>query len=389
MDDFIKINKSLLPLSWLYGLGVGIRNFLFDIGMLRSHGFDIPVISVGNITVGGTGKTPHVEYLIRLLKDKFNIAVLSRGYKRKSKGFVLSDESTQMKMIGDEPYQMKNKFPEIAVAVDKNRCHGIKQICSNKRTKYTDVILLDDAYQHRYVKPGINILLVDYHRMLTADKLLPAGRLREPKEGKSRADIVIVTKCPADIKPMEFRVIIKAMDLYPYQQLYFTTLVYKNLKPMYCGEDRPLDSIRPEDNILLLTGIASPKQIVEDLKPYTNRIIEMTYRDHHQFTDNDIEDINNKFASLPSPKLIITTEKDATRIFGRKGLSEEVRHNIYTLPVEVVFMLEQKETFNEKIIGYVRKNSRNSILAKKTDEHKSQNSNNTGNGIRTISFRNN
>src|SRR5574344_2445017 len=147
MDDFIKINNSLLPFSWLYGLGVEIRNFLFNIGILKSRSFDIPVISVGNITVGGTGKTPHVEYLIRLLQDKFNIAVLSRGYKRKSKGFVLADEDTQMRTIGDEPYQMKQKFPNIAVAVDKNRCNGIEQICNNKKTKYTDVILLDDAYR--------------------------------------------------------------------------------------------------------------------------------------------------------------------------------------------------------------------------------------------------
>lgn len=389
MDDFIKINNSLLPFSWLYGLGVKIRNFLFNIGILKSRSFDIPVISVGNITVGGTGKTPHVEYLIRLLQDKFNIAVLSRGYKRKSKGFVLADEDTRMRTIGDEPYQMKQKFPNIAVAVDKNRCNGIEQICNNKKTKYTDVILLDDAYQHRYVKPGINILLVDYHRMINADKLLPAGRLREPKEGKSRADIVIVTKCPKDIKPMEFRVMIKAMDLYPYQQLYFTTLVYGNLQPIYCGEEKTLDSIGQEDNILLLTGIASPEQIIEDLKPHTQRIIQMRYRDHHQFTDDDIEDINNRYAALPSPKLIITTEKDATRIFGHEGLSEEVRHNIYTLPVEVEFMLGQEDTFNENIIGYVRKNSRNSILAKRKDDNKAANSNHSGDRPRTISFRNN
>ena len=213
MDEFIKIRESLLPISWLYGIGVSIRNFLFNIGILKSRSFDIPIISVGNITVGGTGKTPHVEYLIRLLKDNFNIAVLSRGYKRKSKEFILADDDTEMSMIGDEPYQMKQKFPNITVAVDKDRCHGIEQICGNNSTKNTDVILLDDAYQHRYVKAGINILLVDYHRMLSSDKLLPAGRLRESEDGKSRADMVIITKCPSDLKPMEFRVITKAMDL--------------------------------------------------------------------------------------------------------------------------------------------------------------------------------
>ncbi|MBP7360003.1 MAG: tetraacyldisaccharide 4'-kinase [Prevotella sp.] len=388
MDEFIKIRESLLPISWLYGIGVSIRNFLFNIGILKSRSFDIPIISVGNITVGGTGKTPHVEYLIRLLKDNFNIAVLSRGYKRKSKEFILADDDTEMSMIGDEPYQMKQKFPNITVAVDKDRCHGIEQICGNNSTKNTDVILLDDAYQHRYVKAGINILLVDYHRMLSSDKLLPAGRLRESEDGKSRADMVIITKCPSDLKPMEFRVITKAMDLYPYQQLFFTTLIYKDLMPIYEGESKSIESIS-EDNILLLTGIASPQQILEDLKPYMKNINQMTYQDHHQFTDKDVEDLNNRYSALPSPKIIITTEKDATRIKGLEGLSEEVKRNIYTLPIEVKFMLEQKDTFNENIIGYVRKNSRNSILAKRKDENESRNSNNSGNRTRTISFRNN
>jgi len=388
MDEFIKIRESLLPISWLYGIGVSIRNFLFNIGILKSRSFDIPIISVGNITVGGTGKTPHVEYLIRLLKDNFNIAVLSRGYKRKSKEFILADDDTEMSMIGDEPYQMKQKFPNITVAVDKDRCHGIEQICGNNSTKNTDVILLDDAYQHRYVKAGINILLVDYHRMLSSDKLLPAGRLRESEDGKSRADMVIITKCPSDLKPMEFRVITKAMDLYPYQQLFFTTLIYKDLMPIYEGESKSIESIS-EDNILLLTGIASPQQILEDLKPYMKNINQMTYQDHHLFTDKDVEDLNNRYSALPEPKIIITTEKDATRIKGLEGLSEEVKRNIYTLPIEVKFMLEQKDTFNENIIGYVRKNSRNSILAKRKDENESRNSNNSGNRTRTISFRNN
>ena len=203
--DFIKINEWLLPFSWLYGLGVGIRNTLFDLGILKSRSFDVPVISVGNITVGGSGKTPHVEYLIRLLHNKYRVAVLSRGYKRKTKGFILADENSTMKDIGDEPYQMHSKFKDVSIAVDRNRCNGIERITTDEATKDTDVILLDDAYQHRYVKPGINILLVDYHRLIIYYKLLPAGRLRESKEGKTRADIVIVTKCPKDLKPMSFR----------------------------------------------------------------------------------------------------------------------------------------------------------------------------------------
>ncbi|MEE3384640.1 MAG: tetraacyldisaccharide 4'-kinase [Prevotella sp.] len=387
--DFIKINEWLLPFSWLYGIVVRLRNQLFDIGMLKSRSFDVPVISVGNITVGGSGKTPHVEYLVKLLKDKTKVAVLSRGYKRKSKGFVLAKKDTPMSEIGDEPFQIKKKFPNIYVAVDKDRCHGIDKLTDNNVAKDTDVILLDDAYQHRYVKPGINILLVDYHRLIIYDKLLPAGRLREPKEGKSRADIVIVTKCPSDMKPMEFRVLIKAMNLRPYQNLYFTTLKYGNLKPLYCGDDMKLDSLTKQHNVLLLTGIASPNQMILDLKPYTENILPMTFSDHHQFTQKDIRRLNEQFAEMPEPKLIITTEKDATRLFGMEGLSDDVRHNIFALPVEVQFMLDQQDMFNQKIIDYVRKNSRNSILAKAKDDHKSKDSNSTGNGTRTISFRNN
>lgn len=387
--DFIKINEWMLPLSWLYGLGVRLRNQLFELGILKSRSFDIPVISVGNITVGGSGKTPHVEYLIRLLKDKTKVAVLSRGYKRKSKGYVLAGKETEMKVIGDEPYQMKSKFPDVYVAVDKNRCHGIDTLTCDEATKDTDVILLDDAFQHRYVKPGINILLVDYHRLIIYDKLLPAGRLREPQSGKARADIVIITKCPKDLKPMEYRVIIKAMDLFPYQKLFFTTLEYDCLTPVYGGKKRPLDSIGRNENILLLTGIASPKQMTYDLKEYTPNITPMAFTDHHQFTKKDIERINRTFEKMPSPKMVITTEKDNARLSGMKGLSDNVRRNIYTLPVRVKFMLGQEEEFNNKIIGYVQKNSKNSILAKTKDENKSKNSNNIRNRPGTISFRNN
>ena len=385
--DFIKINEWLLPLSWLYGLGVRLRNFCFDVGLLKSHSFDIPVISVGNITVGGTGKTPHVEYLVSLLRKHASVAVLSRGYKRKSHGFIIADSSATARLIGDEPMQMKKKFGDITVAVDKDRVNGIRRLTDGKTVKDIDVVLLDDAFQHRYVKPGINILLVDYHRLIIYDKLLPAGRLREPLNGKNRADIVIVTKCPKDLKPMEFRVITKAMNLFPYQHLYFTTLVYDNLCPVFCGKDRPLSSITPDINVLLLTGIASPKQLAVDLEPYTKHIQKLTFSDHHRFTSADVDLINNTYASLPHPKLIVTTEKDTTRLLETEGLSEDVRHNMYALPVKIAFM-ENQEKFNENIIGYVRKNSRNSILAKTKDDNKSRNSHNSGNRPRTISFRN-
>ena len=195
---------------------IWVRNLLFDTEVLKSRSFSVPVISVGNITVGGAGKTPHVEYLVKLLHNRVKTAVLSRGYKRKTKGFVVAGRNTTIMDIGDEPYQMHQKFPDITVAVDKNRCHGIDMLMTNPETSGIGVVLLDDAFQHRYVKPGINILLTDYHRIITDDMLLPAGRLREPVNGKDRADIVIVTKCPADIKPMEYRVLQRNMNLFPY-----------------------------------------------------------------------------------------------------------------------------------------------------------------------------
>ena len=391
--DFITINKKLLALSWLYGLGVGIRNTLFEMGVLKSRSFKTPIISVGNITVGGTGKTPHVEYLIRLLKDKVNVAVLSRGYKRKSSGYILSDKDTPMRMIGDEPYQIKQKFPDITVAVDKKRIRGIENLTEEGNGLDIDVILLDDAFQHRYVKPGINILLVDYHRLVIYDRLLPAGRLREPVRAKDRADIVIVTKCPKDLNPMEFRVITKAMRLYPYQQLFFSSHDYDAPKAVFPEMAKPekmdgLDALTGQ-NILLLTGIASPEQLMHDLQELKSQITPLTYGDHHNFSKKDVANINSTFASMSEPKVILTTEKDATRLMAAEGLSDEVKSKLYVLPMRIVIMQNQEEEFTNKILGYVYKNSRNSILAKGKDAHKSQNSNSSGDRSRTISFRNN
>ncbi len=387
--DFIRIHKWLLPLSWCYGLAVGIRNQLFEMGILKSRAFKTPIISIGNITVGGSGKTPHVEYIVKQLHDKMKVAVLSRGYKRKTKGFVLASKDSTAADIGDEPFQMKKRFADIYVAVDANRCRGIDFLTENEETKDTDVILLDDAYQHRYVKPGVNILLIDYHRLIIYDKLLPAGRLREPKQGKNRADIVIITKCPNEMKPMEFRVLTKALGLFPYQKLFFTKLKYNQLKPLYAGEDKPLSELTKDTHVVLLTGIASPKQMMMDLSSYTSHITPLTFADHHAFRKKDIQRINEVFAQTPEPKIIITTEKDNARLFGMKGLSDEVRQHIYMLPIEIEFLLGQQAEFNEKIIGYVRKNSRNSILAKAKDDHKPNNRNRSGDRPGTISFRNN
>ena len=216
-------------------------------------------------------------------------------------------------------------------------------------------------------------------------------RLREPLSGKDRADIVIVTKCPKDLKPMEYRVVTKAMNLYPYQRLYFTTLEYAELQPLFQTSHQnipTLDGLH-DTHVLLLTGIASPEQLEHDLSPFTTHLSPLTFADHHQFSKKDVELINDTFAALPSPRIIITTEKDATRLNNVEGLSDDVKKSIYVLPVRICFMQDQDNMFNQQITGYVQKNSRNSILAKGKDGNKSDNSNHSGDRPRTISFRNN
>ena len=374
-NDLIKINKWLYPFSFLYGIGVNLRNQLFDLNILRSQSFDVPVICIGNITVGGTGKTPHTEYLIKLLQKEFQVAVLSRGYKRKSKGFVLATPDTPMEQIGDEPFQMKQKHPQIHVAVDADRRRGIARLCEPGISPEVEVILLDDAYQHRYVKPGINILLVDYHRMIGEDALLPAGRLREPERGKNRANIVIVTKCPHNIKPMDYRIISKHMDLYPYQQLYFSTLTYGQLTPLCPNSGvpaRPLASLGKDEKVLLLTGIASPEQLKIDLREYTQHIEAISFPDHHNFSNKDMEAVKRRFDQMgEGQKIIVTTEKDATRLLGHPQLDEELKAAIYVLPVEINILQGQQESFHEYITRHVRANSRNSILHHIKDAHHS------------------
>lgn len=370
-NNFIRIYKWLYPVSCLYGTGVWLRNKLFDWGVYKERSFDLPVISVGNITVGGTGKTPHTEYLIRLLKKHYKIAVLSRGYKRKSEGFVLAKPETSVSMIGDEPFQMKQKFPEIYMAVDRNRCHGIDQLCDEHIAPGTEVIILDDAFQHRYVKPGMNILLVDYHRLLCDDALLPAGRLRESEAGKSRAHIVIVTKCPNEITPMEIRVLTKKMELYPYQQLYFTAMNYGKLRLLFGqGKEYSLKNIRRDTHILLVTGIASPTKLINDLAPFNKHIDSLAFSDHHDFTDKDMEVIKSRFLRLPEEKrMIITTEKDAVRLATHPSLDESIKPFIYVLPIEVTFLQDQQELFNLNITEYVRKNPRNSSIPERKDAY--------------------
>lgn len=328
----------LRPLSWLYGALTEVRNWMFEHNILPVEEFDVPIVSVGNITVGGTGKTPHVEYIAGMLDAELNIAVLSRGYKRKTRGFVLANEKSTPESIGDEPLQIYNKLGRrVRVAVCENRRKGIKELM--RQFPDIQLILLDDAYQHRYVKPKVNILLTDYSRPVYDDSLLPLGRLRESFHQIHRADMVVVTKCPRDMSPLDYRLISKRLELMPYQSLYFSGFAYGGLEPVF-PDDRPyhadLSTLTAEDTVLLVTGIANPRGFVRHFRKYPFKVVVAHYPDHHDFSRHDIRELNAKFLSLPGMrKLIITTEKDAVRLSYNPYFPARLKPYVFYVPVRV------------------------------------------------------
>ncbi|EJW94544.1 tetraacyldisaccharide 4'-kinase [gut metagenome] len=362
------IHYYLLPLSWIYGWGVSIRNKLFDLQWKKSRSFDLPVICIGNLSVGGTGKTPHTEYLIRLLQQEgWHVATLSRGYKRHTKGYYLATTDSTAAEIGDEPCQMKRKFPDVQISVDEDRCHGIEKLLQLNQPPI-DVILLDDAFQHRAVKAGLNILLTDYNRLFSDDCLLPAGHLREPICGKNRAQIVIVTKCPNDIKPIDFNIISKKLNLYPYQKLFFSSFCYGELTalfPLKRKKTIQLAEFSGEEEVLLVTGIASPAPLVQKIKSLTPHVKLMEFGDHHDFSAHDIHQIYEQFMKLKEGKrYLITTEKDAVRLVAHPNFSEALKPWSYVLPIKIEILQNQQHNFNQNIISYVRTHQRNSSLPK-------------------------
>ena len=335
----------LRPLGWLYGAFASIRNRLYDLGVYKSVRFSLPVISIGNITVGGTGKTPHTEYIASLLMSRFRTAVLSRGYGRCSKGFVLSDASSDSRLIGDEPLQIKRRFPDLDVAVCEDRVKGIRQLLEMRNPK---TIILDDAFQHRRVTPSLNILLVNWHRNILEDAMLPAGRLRENARGRCRADVIIVTKCPDDLKPEEMDGMAQRLRIRPEQQVYFTTLLYGN--PFLL--DKPEQPVElPQAPILALTGIASPDLMVSELEHQGHEVTLMDYPDHHRFSNQDVAQITSKLKSMGPETVIVTTAKDAARLSGME-LTNELRCRIYVLPVSIRF-LRDTDMFTKAVTEHV------------------------------------
>ncbi|MGE0090237.1 MAG: tetraacyldisaccharide 4'-kinase [Bacteroidales bacterium] len=365
MNTARKILAPLLfPLSLIYGFVLFIRNRLYDNQfILKSAEFKIPTICIGNITVGGTGKTPHTEYLINLLKNDFKVATLSRGYKRKSKGFVMATINSTSAEIGDEPMQIKQKFPETIVAVDSNRKNGINELL--KRFPEIDVILLDDAFQHRQVKATMSILLIDYSKPIYRDFILPFGNLREQSSEMRRANIIIITKTPELLKPIDRRIITTELKAFPYQDVYFSTFDYG--KPVSVFNNLKNDDI-PENllgyKVLLVTGIANPRPLVEYIEDQKiAEIVLCDFPDHHNFTKKNIELIETRFNEIDTTKkIIITTEKDAMRLQIFSNIADNLKKNWFYLPIRVLFQNEQNEIFNKQIIDYVRKNKTHSFL---------------------------
>lgn len=339
----------LYPFSLLYGLVMWLRNRLYDSGTLTAVSFDIPMIAVGNLSVGGTGKTPHVEYLIRLLKDRFSVATLSRGYNRRTRGFFLANEDSTAAQLGDEPMQFHQKFPEISVCVGEERMLAVPELLRERQD--TQVILLDDAFQHRSIKPGRNILVTEYNRPFTRDHVVPFGRLREGRKGYERADIIIVSKCPANMPAAEKQAMEREIAPLPHQQLFFTSLQYGQLYDMLSGA--PV-AVTPEAAILLVCGIARPAPLVQHLKEQYKEVFLLPFPDHYYYSNSDLEKIERELKGLPgTEKLVVTTEKDAVRLHLLQARLEQLNLQMAVIPVEISFLFGEGNSFNNYIFDYI------------------------------------
>ncbi len=344
----------LLPFALLYGLIVTIRNKLFDWGILYSRSYDLPVISVGNLSCGGTGKTPHVEYIIRLLQENYSVSTLSRGYGRETKGFILAENNHKSEQIGDEALQLNHKFDKIKVAVDEKRTEGI-DILLNKFPDL-DVIILDDAFQHRVVKPGLSILLTNFYSLYTDNYLLPTGTLREPISGAKRADIIIVTKTPKIFSPITRRRLVDEIKPRAHQKLYFSYIKYDEMIPL--TKTKPITKKKKFNTILMFTGIADPYTLQFYLKNICIELVSLNFPDHHQYTIKDLSHIKKTYDNIfTKNKIIITTEKDAMR-FMKSDLMDNIKDlPIFYVPIKIEFH-KDKDKFNEQIIDYVEKSRR-------------------------------
>lgn len=348
----------LLPISKIYGLVVGVRNMLFNWKVLKQETFDVPIVTVGNLAVGGTGKTPHVEHIVNSFRDRYNVAILSRGYKRHTKGFVLASMKSSPTDIGDEPYQMYHKFDgKVMVAVCEKRKDGINRMLEIDPS--INLIVLDDAFQHRYVKPKVAILLTEYQRPIYDDFLLPLGRLREPVSAANRADVVIITKCPSEMSPLKFRLFKKHLDLYPYQQLYFSEYAYEPIRPVFPESvvaTPVLEDLKQTDSLIALSGIANPRTFNRYVKSFGTAVKTLHFPDHHVYTREDFDLVESRFSQMGGNKYIITSEKDAVRLSCSPYFPHKLKPYIFFAPISVKFKDYETGDFDtnlEKLIKEV------------------------------------
>ncbi|NNF34400.1 MAG: tetraacyldisaccharide 4'-kinase [Saprospiraceae bacterium] len=340
----------LFPFTMLYGMVISMRNLMYDAGLLKSTRFSIPIISVGNLSIGGAGKTPHIEFLIEHLRPYLNIATLSRGYKRKTKGFRMANLNDNALTIGDEPLQYRRKYRDIIVSVSESRTLAIPLIL--KQAPGTQVVLLDDAFQHRAIVPGLNVLLTTYDQPFTRDILLPAGRLREYSDSYKRADIIIVSKCPEEISEQNRAEIIKEINLLDRQRLYFTKYHYHNPYSFFNPSSRI--KLSNDADVILVSAIANTAYLRQHLDNEVASVHELEYEDHHIFLERDIEYMEQVYINRESSnKIILTTEKDAMRLELHRDLIYKKKLPVYVLPVEVSFLFDQKDEFINDIRSFL------------------------------------
>jgi tetraacyldisaccharide 4'-kinase len=338
----------LLPFAILFWLAVVIRNWMYDKKIIRPISFGLPLICVGNLSVGGTGKSPMVEYLVRHLKNQFKVATLSRGYKRKTKGYALAKDETTAIEIGDEPMQFHVKFPDVPVAVGEERLDAIPQLLHDRPE--TQAIILDDAFQHRIIDAGLNIVLTDYNNLFTRDFFLPTGDLRDQRSSYKRANIIVITKCKPDISEEERQKIIKEINPFSHQRIFFTYISYAT---PYHITSKQFRFINEKTEVLLVTGIANPRPLKKFLEERVESYQMMSYTDHHIFSMVDWKDIQKRFQSIQvEKKIILTTEKDAMRLL--KFSSEMNGMPFYVLPIEHKFLFNQENEFNDIVIQFIQ-----------------------------------
>ncbi len=340
----------MLPFSLLYGIGISLRNFFYKTDVLKAIEFDLPIISVGNLSIGGAGKTPHIEYLIRLLQPYINVATLSRGYKRKTKGYVKVESRYDAERVGDEPLQYKRKFPQVLVSVAESRTFAIPKMIMDFPSLHT--VLLDDAFQHLSIKPGLNILLTEFHYPFTRDFLLPSGRLREWRSAYKRADLIIISKCPNFVDEADRNTFIQEIKPLAHQRLFFS--YYKYLNPFHILNHNLKINLSKDLDIILICAIARTEYLVDHLEEHVNEVHTLEYEDHHYFTKFDLSHLKQEYEKFDSNnKIILTTEKDAMRLELHKDFLVANKLPIFAIPVEVAFHFNEGENFNEEIKNYL------------------------------------